>query len=130
MDPEKLPPELVALAAALDIASCRPSWAEGWGCSQFLGAPFWPLIPNAPPFDGVRRASWVSPGVCLRLDLSHPAVPAALREALLDAHPAHVGEGGAFYEYGIESTSQATNRQKASLELGKKVADALKKRID
>ena len=63
-DPAKLPAELVPFAEALELATCRPSarpQSEGWKCPQFPEAPLWPLIANAPPFDGVYRGSWMSP---------------------------------------------------------------------
>jgi hypothetical protein len=121
MDPEQLPSELVPLCAALRIAPCRPD-ADGWRSPELPAAPVWPLVPGAPPFDGVYRASWISPGVCVRLELTHAVVPSALPAALAARLAEQLGGDGAFYELGIRSSSQRDDRDAAILALALKIA--------
>jgi hypothetical protein len=114
LDPARLPTELVPYADALELRAARPSFEEGWRAHDWP-SPTMPLIPGDPPYDGVYRGSWLSPGVCLRLDLSALAAPMA---ALLRArHPDRVGGDGAFYTFGIAHRSQRLNRDEALLSL-------------
>ena len=118
-----MPAELQPLAAALELFTCRPL-DDGWSSPQLPNAPVWPLVPGAAPFDGVYRGSWISPGLCLRLDLVPPVVAAPLRASLIERFAMHVGTDGAFYEYGIASCCQRSNRDAAILALALKVAAA------
>ncbi|MEQ1508430.1 MAG: hypothetical protein ABMB14_39735, partial [Myxococcota bacterium] len=118
-----LPDALQPLGPALDLRPARPS-AAGWIVHGYAEAPLEPLRPGAPPFDGVYRGSWLSPGVCARLDLADPCVPDALREALVGHHPAAVGSDGALYVFGVDSPSQRTNRQAAIETLARWVVEA------
>lgn len=114
IDPRRLPEELVPYADAIDVRCARPIWGVGWRAHEWP-APVVPLIPGAPPHDGVHRGSWISPGVCARLELR--AVPEELRERLRAAHAAQVGEDGALYAFGIASRSQRRNVDDALLAL-------------
>lgn len=122
-DDERLPPELRPLAAALDLASVRPDFHRGWLAAAWPAAPAEPLRPGAPPYDGVYRGSWLSPGVCLRLDLGHPAVPDAVAERLRARHSERIGADGALYRFGVDSTSQRTNRDEVIAWLRRQVAE-------
>lgn len=114
IDPEKLPAELVPYAEAIQMQHAAPREGRGWKAIDWP-APTVPLIPGAPPYDGRYRGSWCSPGVCARLDLE--AVPEQLRSQLRARHPERIGADGAFYEYGIASSSGLSNRQDALLAL-------------
>jgi hypothetical protein len=132
---DRLPAELWPMASALELIPCRPVWhdtepasgagASGWGVPPHRGAPVHPLIPNAPPYDGVFRGSWVSPGICLRCELTNATIPAAVRKCLQHAYIDQIGTDGYFYEYGIESKSQHNNAENAILNFAIKVATAL-----
>lgn len=119
IDPAKLLPELVPYADALELGPAYPRWGIGWRAHGWP-APIVPLIPGAPPYDGIHRGSWISPGVCLRLDLD--AVPEPLRARLRARYPDHIGADGAFYELGIASSSQRRNRDDALIALALKIA--------
>ena len=114
IDPEKLPAELVPYAEAIEMKHAMPRDGHGWRVPDWP-APTVPLIPGAPPYDGRYRASWCSPGVCVRLDLE--AVPEPWRSRLRARYPERIGADGAFYEYGIAARSQLVNRQDALLAL-------------
>jgi hypothetical protein len=114
IDPATLPAELVPYAEALDLRPARPIWDVGWRAYEWP-APIAPLIPDAPPYDGVYRGSWISPGVCVRLDLD--AVPERVRACLHARHPDRIGGDGALYEFGVASSSQRRNRDDAVLAL-------------
>ncbi len=107
-----LPSELHLLEAALDIVTCSPRQA-GWLPPAYPDAPRESLRPGAPPDDGVYRASWLSPGVCVRLDLQHPRVPDSLANQLRKSSPEALGSDEALYVYGVDSTSQRDNRDHA-----------------
>jgi hypothetical protein len=119
IDPDSLPAELVPYAEALELRCASPREDRGW-IAPGWPAPTVPLIPGAPPYDGRFRGSWISPGVCVRLDLE--AVPEPLRSQLRARHPERIGADGAFYEYGIATSSQRSNRQEALLALALAVA--------
>ena len=123
MSPEKLPPGLLPFADALDAVPARPREDVGWIPHRYDQAPPHPLIPNAPPFDGVYRGSWVSPGMCVRLDLVHASLSAPLRAWLRSRFPEQLGGDDGLYEYGIESRSQRTNLQQALARLAAKIED-------
>ncbi|MBV1859139.1 MAG: hypothetical protein KUG77_12065 [Nannocystaceae bacterium] len=108
LDASRLPSELQPFVEALDFFSCdaRPG---GWRSPDYPAAPFEPLRPGAPPFDGVYRASWISKGVAVRFDLDHASVPASLRGRLRRAHPEHLGKDHALYLYGVDTSSQPAN---------------------
>lgn len=112
-----LPPHLAPLAPALDVVTAAPRSERGWIAFSYPEAPTEPLRPGAPPYDGIYRGSWVSPGVCVRLDLGHPAVPPVLAERLRARFPEQIGLDGAFYEYGIDAPSQRDNRDQAVMRL-------------
>ena len=120
IDPERLPAELSPYAEALELRPARPC-VDGWKAHEWP-APVVPLIPGAPPFDGIYRGSWISPGVCLRLDLD--AVPEPVRTRLRAQHPERIGSDGAFYEFGIASPSQLRNRDDALIALALAIIDA------
>lgn len=115
-DPSNVPGELRPFVAAIDIVSCRPS-AVGWTSPEHPHAPVEALRPGSPPYDGVYRASWMSPGVCVRLDLDHGCVPPPLVERLRALFPEKLGADGNLYEYGVDFTSQRDNRDYAVDEL-------------
>jgi hypothetical protein len=119
-----LPLEWKFLHAALRFAPGAPREREGWRFSGCPDAPHCPIIPGAPPHDGVYRGSWVSPGVCLVLELSHPNVPGWLAARLRELYPQQVGRDGAFYEFGIASRSQRDNCETAFLALLEKCQQA------
>ncbi|HVK68457.1 MAG TPA: hypothetical protein VM694_28560, partial [Polyangium sp.] len=122
--PSKLLPSLLPFADALDAVPARPTSEEvGWTPHRYDQAPPHPLIPNAPPYDGVYRGSWVSPGMCVRLDLMHPALSERLRAWLRARFPEQVGGDDGFYEYGIESRSQRTNLEQALARLAAKLEE-------
>ena|GEM_PF-4721701 len=110
IDPAKLPEELVPYADALDIGPARPRADVGWQAHAWP-APVVPLIPGAPPYDDVYRASWISPGVCVRLDLN--ALPGPIRTHLTTRYADRMGDDGGFYEFGIVCSSQLRNREKS-----------------
>lgn len=112
-----LPLEWKDIHAALRISAGFPSEREGWRFFECPDAPLCPIIPGDPPYDGVYRGSWVSPGVCVVLELSHPCVPRRLSERLRELYPQQVGRDGAFYEFGIKSRSQRDNCETAFLAL-------------
>jgi hypothetical protein len=105
----RLPPALRPMAEALDLVPACPHWPDGWVPYGYPDAPRQPLVPDAPPFDDVYRGSWRSPGVCLRLALSHPSVPAEVADRLRADHPTQIGADGALYLYGIDRRSQRLN---------------------
>jgi hypothetical protein len=119
----QLPEELASMFEAIDIVSCRVSEAEGWKPHGYPAASRRPVIPGAPPYDGVYRGSWISPGICVRLDLTHPSVPSRVSAGLRERFPSQVGTDDAFYEYGIAASSQRTNRDDALLALALAVAE-------
>ncbi len=121
VSPAALPPVLLPFADAMDLVAANPRWDTGWRPWKYDQAPPCPLIPGAPPHDGVYRGSWISPGICLRLDLEHPAVGAQLRTYLRTSFSGQVGGDGGFYEYGIEDRSQRTNREQALARLAARV---------
>ncbi len=120
IDPEKLPEELVPYAEALEMRPARPREDVGWQAYEWPAPPV-PLIPGAPPYDGVYRGSWISPGVCVRLDLN--AVPKTIRTHLVTRYPDRIGTDGAFYEFGIALSSQRGNRDEALIALALKIAE-------
>lgn len=119
----RLSPTLLPFADALDAVPARPHEEVGWTPYRYDQAPAHPLIPNAPPYDGVYRGSWVSPGICVRLDLMHAALDARLRAWLRSRYPEQVGGDDGFYEYGIESRSQRTNLEQALARLAAKIEE-------
>ncbi|TKD08505.1 hypothetical protein [Polyangium fumosum] len=124
MSPSKLSPGLLPFADALDAAPARPMSEDvGWLPYHYAQAPAHPIIPGDPPYDGVYRGSWVSPGICVRLDLTHPSLSARLRAWLRARFPEQVGGDDGFYEYGIESRSQRTNLQQALARLEAKIEE-------
>ncbi|MDC3956618.1 hypothetical protein [Polyangium jinanense] len=124
MPPSKLSPALLPFADALDAVPARPIWEVGWTPHRYDQAPKHPLIPNAPPHDGVYRGSWVSPGICVRLDLMHASVSERLRAWLRSRYPEQLGGDDGFYEYGIESRSQRTNLEQALARLEAKIEES------
>ncbi len=121
IDPSKLPGELLPYADALEIRPARPRADIGWLAYEWP-APVVPLIPGAPPYDGIYRGSWISRGVCVRLDLN--AVPESIRTYLRVHHSHRIGSDGAFYEFGIASSSQRCNRDDALISLALKIVEA------
>jgi hypothetical protein len=120
---ERLPVELHPLAEAMAGLTAQPRSARGWTPYGYEDvAPPVPLIPDAPPDDGIYRGSWVSPGICLRIDLTHPAVDDDLRASLEGRFPEQIGKDHGFYEYGVECTSQRGNLEQALARLAQKVA--------
>ncbi|MFT5357815.1 MAG: hypothetical protein ACI9KE_005052 [Polyangiales bacterium] len=85
----------------------------------FLRAADWPDAPVIPPrgepydergrFDLDRFPNYVSPRICLRLDLKHPSVPAHLSWRLAQQNPSDLGEDGALYLYESSEHSQHAN---------------------
>jgi len=121
IDSSKLPEELVAYADALEIRPARPREDIGWLAYEWP-APVVPLIPGAPPYDGIYRGSWISRGVCVRFDLN--AVPESIRTYLCAHHADRIGSDGAFYEFGITASSQHRNRDDALISLALKIVEA------
>ena len=95
----------------------------GYRARGYDGSPF-VSSPGLPPHDGVYRASFYEAGLFVRLDLTHPAVPAGLAIALRDHHGDLVGLDGGLFEYERGSRSQHHNRAVALERLARRV-DAL-----
>jgi len=121
VDPSSLPQELAPYAEVLELRVARPT-SVGWETPGWV-APVVPLTPGAPPHDGVYRGSWVSPAICVRLDLAQ--LPPQIADALRVAHPERVGADDGFYELCSASRSQRTNRDDALIALALKVADVV-----
>jgi hypothetical protein len=121
-DAAELPPPLQPLCDAIELVLAAPEYGRGWTAPAYPAAPPHPLREGAPPYDGIYRASWTSPGVCVRLDLAHVAVPAELRALLCAMFPTQVGADEGFYEYGVDHRSQRVNRDYALAQLAAKVA--------
>jgi hypothetical protein len=117
----QLPSEWKHLVVAADLVCAVPRFDDGWRAFGYPDAPPEPLRAGAPPYDGVHRGSWTSPGVCLRLDLDHPVVPPALRDQLRRRSPDPIGADGAWYRFGVDSTSQRVNRDAAVAELVRQI---------
>jgi hypothetical protein len=123
-DAADLPLSLQPLCEAIEIVCASPTYGRGWTALGYPASPPHPLREGASPYDGIYRASWTSPGVCVRLDLTHAAVSAELRALLCATFPAQVGADEGFYEYAVDHRSQRVNRDDALAQLAAKVARA------
>jgi hypothetical protein len=110
--------ELAAYEQAIEV--CRASTYRGEGRkSASWPAPFLALIPGIAQYDGKHRTSYVATAVCVRLDLNR--LPAALATRLRARYPEQIGTDGAFYEMGIKSRSEHSNREDALRALASKI---------
>lgn len=56
----ELPAVLAPYEAAITVASAGPR-PDGWHAGRLADAPTVPLVPGAPPYDGVYRGSFTDP---------------------------------------------------------------------
>jgi len=121
-DSERLPAALVLLAEAIEIVIARTRYESGYQAYGYPEAPWHPIVPGQPPFDGVYRGSFLSKIICARFDLRHPAVSAELGARLRRDFPEQVGGDLGFYEYSVdERASQRENRDRALASLAGKI---------
>jgi catechol 2,3-dioxygenase-like lactoylglutathione lyase family enzyme len=124
LDPSNLPASLRPYVAALqlDLVMATPS---GYRARDLVHARFVDA-PGVFPHDGGHATiQFLDPGICLRLALTHPAVPGWLAERLRVGCAALLGGDDALYVYSRDPRSQMRNRGLAIRQLADLVETAL-----
>jgi hypothetical protein len=119
IDPDLLPRSLRPVCDAIEVGVMHVD-PRAFGAA---GALEFPLVDSS----GVHRetgaywSSYVETGIYIRLDLSHPDVPAQLASELRVRHDDLVGTDGALYEHERATRSQHVNRSVAIARLAARV---------